>query len=236
MQTSRFLLAAALTTMAVPLPVEIVPDSGGRIHISLAVGRASYEAKEFDCSGNILQTGKVDISSAGGRLDLDVGHTTRITVHGGTLSWQDPLDCEVSYDGPVLGAQLAHEGERFGIGAGLVRFTRRDDGVSPSIYLRFGRLAETACRLEFMPPEPAFGSVGWLRLGLVHEMARARRTGWLAGLSVAPYTYPDAFEPRAFADVRLPIVGGLDLLAGAQIGPGHDQAQWSVTTGLRWTP
>jgi hypothetical protein len=124
-------------------------------------------------------------------------------VHGGTVSWQDPLNPDESYEGPVLGAQLAHEGERVGIGAGLVQFTGRDGGVSPSLYLRFGRLAETMCRLEFMPPEPALGSVGWLRIGFGHEMGRARRTGWLAG---------------------------------AQIGPGHDQAQWSFTTGLRWTP
>jgi hypothetical protein len=75
-----------------------------------------------------------------------------------------------------------------------------------------------------------------LRLGVGHGLGRQRQVGWYAGAGWGPYTYDEFLPPRLFADFRLPVVDGFDLLVGGQIGNGEHQTEWSVHSGLRWTP
>jgi hypothetical protein len=242
---TRLLLATALAAMAVPPPVTVEPDSQGRVHISVAAGKASYEAKTFDCSGEVIGTEPVDMSSWGARVDYDLNDVSRLTALGGAISTPErafaqegPFDEDdiKYYDGAFGGLQFAREDERTGFGVGLVFVTGHDNFTCGSMFLRIGPRDGVYFRGEVMPAEPAFGATGWVRIGVGHGMTSKRQVGWFAGASAAPYTYGDAFEPRLFADLRLPVLGDFDLLVGGQVGDGEDQAQWSASAGLRWTP
>ncbi len=245
MIATRVLLAAALATMAVPPPVTVEPDEQGRLHISVAAGKAGYEAKTFDCSGDVVGAFPVDMSSLGARVDYDVSDLVTITAHGGTIATPDH-DFAVGifgedndlkyYDGAFGGLQVTREDEHAGFGLGAIYVDGHDHFLAATAHLRIGSRDGVYFRGEFMPAEPAFGATGWFRVGAGHGMGRKRQVGWFVGASAAPYTYGDEFEPRLFADLRLPVVGGFDLLLGGQVGDGEDQVQWSATTGLRWTP
>lgn len=246
MLTSRVLFAAALAALAVPPPVTVEADSSGRWHVSAAVGKAGYEAKSFDCSGEVTGTTPVDMRSWGVRVDYDLNDRDRITVFGGEISMPGQVIADASYDvyleglrdynGIFGGAQFALEREQVGFGGGLVHVAGEDGFIGISTFLRLGYRDGLHVRGELMPAEPTFGSIGWLRLGLGDEPATRRQLGWYAGACIGPYTYADAFEPRFFADLRVPTIDDVDLLLTGQIGAGVDQLQWSVAGGLRWTP
>ncbi len=245
MVATRLLFAATLVTLAVPPPVTVEPDSEGRLHLSFAAGKASYEAKTFGCSGNVTGADPVDMTSWGARADYDLNDRITLTAHGGNISTPDHAFAEDSfydeddikyYDGAFGGLQFSVEEEQSGFGLGLLYVDGHDHFLAATAHLRVGRRDGVHFRAEYLPAEPAFGATGWFRVGAGHGMGRQRQFGWFAGASLAPYTYSEEFEPRLFADLRLPVVAGFDLLLGGQIGDGEDQVQWSSTCGLRWTP
>lgn len=245
MLITRVLLAAAITSLAVPPPITVEADSTGRWHISVEAGLASYEAKRFGCSGNITDTAPVDMSSYGARLDYDLNDLVTLTIHGGVISTPDHEfadegyydDDDIDYfDGLFGGFQFMRDEESTGFGLGFVHAAGHHALTSVAAHMRIGRRDGIYFRGELMPAAPAFGATGWVRLGAGHGMGRQRQVGWFAGASLEPYTYGESLEPRFFTDLRLPVVGGFDLLLGGQIGHGEDQVQWSTTAGVRWTP
>lgn len=239
------LFVAALTALAVPPPVTVAPDSLGRLHVSLAAGRAGYEAKTFDCSGNVTDTDPVALSSAGVRVDYDLDDQVTLTAYGGAVSTPDrtfgdgtaSLEEEIEYyDGIFGGLRFARDEAHTGFGLGLMHLEGHDNLTSVSAYVRIGNRDGLYFRGEVMPPEPTFPTSGWLRLGVGHGLGRQRQLGWYAGAAWGPYTYDEIFSPRLFADLRLPVVDGFDLLLGGQVGDGEDRPVWALTSGLRWTP
>jgi hypothetical protein len=242
---SRLLFAAALTALAVPPPVAVEPDSLGRLHISLAAGRAGYEAKTFDCAGNVTDTDPVALSSAGARVDYDVSDLVTITAYGGAVSTPDRTfgdgsvypDEEIKYyDGIYGGLLIARDEAHTGFGLGFMHLDGHNKLNAASAFVRIGNRDGLYFRGEAMPPEPAFATTGWLRLGVGHGLGRQRQLGWYAGAAWQPYSYDELFSPRLFADFRVPVVDGFDLLLGGQVGDGEDRPVWSFSSGLRWTP
>ncbi|MDP3773717.1 MAG: hypothetical protein Q8Q85_05555 [Gemmatimonadales bacterium] len=211
-------------------PVQVAPDSTGRLRLSVAAGAGRYEDATFDCNGNFVSAVPVEVRSAGARLDAMVDPSTRLTMYGGVHDadegWGDG-------SGGFGGVQIAHEGRRIGIGAGAVKRGTPSGVFGPNFYLRLGDAERTHFRLEALPPTETFYLTNVARIGMGFGQGNLRRTGGYVGVGWGPYA-EQLSQGTAFADLDIPAAGNIDLLLRAQAGPGYEVFQWGLAAGMRY--
>lgn len=233
MWPSKIVFVTLLAAMVLPPPVTLQKGSDGRVRVSLAAGAAGYESKHFDCNGRLLDAHPVDMRAGGMRVDfLSDSTQLRLTGFAGKIGI-DTRDSEAEdYGGAFGGAQLAREGRRVGIGAGIAHVSGHDGFNAPSLHLRLGPLDQTHLQLDFLPPEENFGMSGWARVGVGFHQDDSGRFAGLIGVSGGPYTYNHRFEPRLFGRFRVPVSTSTDVLLGALVGAGARRTQWASSAGV----
>jgi hypothetical protein len=229
-----------LVYQAVPAPV--TQDSLGRYRLSGGYGGGQWENAAFSCEGTLLSTTPVRYSSGGGQIDAWVEPNLRLSAFGGSQTHSQGATEAIDsanlspyierYDGPFGGAQVAYEGQRFGLGVGLTRVSGRDAFFAPAPYLRIGNMDKAHFRFDALSPNPAFPTTGWGRIGVGYNKGHLRGTNGFVGFALGPTVYES--KPALAGELGFPIGGGgLSGQVQGLGGVGNRVNQWNLGFGLR---
>ncbi|HEU5259983.1 MAG TPA: hypothetical protein VFU41_01025 [Gemmatimonadales bacterium] len=238
----RLLYGPLLLLLYQGAPIAARQDSLGRYRVTVGFGGGQWENEEFSCEGNLLSTTPVRYRSGGVQLDAWPDPHLRLTAFGGstgeTVGATIATDPQYSssyverYDGPFGGAQVAFEGQRFGIGIGVTTLSGVDGFTGAAPYVRIGNMDKPHLRMDVMTPNPALPSVGWGRVGVGFNNGHLRGTGGFLGLGFGPVDYNS--KAALIGEIRLPIAPRLAGQVQGLVGPGENASQWSAGLGLRY--
>lgn len=219
-------LAVFLLWQSAPVPI-IERDSTGRIRLSVAGGAARWEEANFDCEGNFVSSDPAEMQAIGARLDADLSEQLRVTA--AVANVRSERVWEGTQSGAMLAAQVAYEGARFGIGAGVTTNATPLDGTGPNFYLRIGRADGAHFRLDALEPSETFFAEPPGRIGVAFGRGRIRKVGGFLGLGASPYSQ----KAVGFGNLEIP-AGPVDLMFRAMYGPGNAISEWGVGGGIRY--
>jgi len=213
-------------------PVAVVPDSTGRVRLSVATGTGEWENASFDCEGRVTDAISVPSRSTGGRLDLHLDDgLSHITVVGGRTWTDDPLMAQGAYFGGLYAAEV----QKAGVALGVIRRGRAsgDTEIRPTFLLRLGDVDRAHLRFDIYPASETPTLSGDLRVGVGFGQGRRRKLSGFVGLGRGPYQ-EKAEQSVLTADLGVPVGGFLDvLLRGYLGGRSTDARQWGAGAGLR---
>lgn len=228
----RGLLLVALWQTA-PAPVSV--DSTGRIQGVLGFGQGTYEDVAVNCDGDVTRTDPVPYRGGGAQLDVWVNPELRISTFGGAFR-ADSASLTSSSTGPLWsgsygGFVFAAEGDRQGIGLGIVRLPTGE--MAPAFYGRAGRADSVHFRWEYWGPAPPLGTAGTARFGVGSNQGRIRGVRVFAGGAFCHVLCDGNSEFAAFADVAFPLGRFLDLEVRGLWGPGINSPNTGLAVGGR---
>lgn len=221
---------------AAPFPRDSDPP---RRRFSLSLGYAmeqleDYTPATFNCDGSMNtpeRSEQVEVRSAGARADMVTSGGLRVTAFGGSRTTPSSWAA-----GPFGGVEVAYEGPRFGMGAGVTRgmgTASTYTATSPSLYLRVGHMDAGHFRLELLPATES-GVAGLARAGIGFNQGSQDRVGGFVGAGVVPAGGNGQVSLVGFADLSIPTGSVLDLLVRSQIGQGHQYTIWGLGLGARY--
>ena len=228
-----------LLYQAVPTPTQ---DSLGRFRLTGGYGAGQWENAAFSCEGTLLSTTPVKYQSGGAQLDALVDPHVRLSVFGGAQTRSEGVT-EASdtayaspyierYDGAFGGAQVAYEGQRFGLGVGLTGVSGRDGFFAPAPYLRIGDIDKAHFRFDALSPNPAFPTTGWGRIGVGFNKGHLRGRSGFVGLALGPTDYES--KVGLAGELGFPISRGLSAQVQGLAGGGNRVTQWNAGFGVRF--
>ncbi len=235
MPTLRLLHGPVLLLLYQVAPLPVAPDSLGRYRITAAYGGGQWENAEFSCDGQLLSSTPVRYRSAGAQIDAWPQPDLRLTAFAGTTTTHvgatDGESADIKdYEGPFGGAQLAYEGQRFGVGMGLTSLSGTDGFTGPSLYLRIGDRDHAHFRFERLAPNPAFPTTGWARFGVGFNKGHLRGRSGFFGVAAGPEDYRG--KVALAGELGFPIARRLRSQVQVLVGPGERTTQWNVGLGL----
>jgi hypothetical protein len=222
-------------------PVSVQQDSLGRYRLTAGFATGQWENEEFSCDGQLLSATPVRHRSAGVQLDAWPDDRIRLTAFGGTASHSVGATMSTDsqyypfvepFDGPFAGAQLAYEGQKFGFGIGVTRFSGAEHSSFPAIYVRAGNIDKTHLRMDALTPNPALPSVAWGRIGIGVNSGHLRGAGGFIGLGLGPPDYNT--KAALLGELRFPVARRLTAQVHGLVGPGERFSQWGLGTGLQY--
>ena len=219
-------LVAFLLWQSAPAPV-LERDSTGRIRLSVAGGAARWEEANFDCEGNFLSSTPAEMRTIGARLDAEPSPRLRVTAAMANV--RSEREWQGTQSGVMLAAQVAYEGGRLGVGAGVTTNASPLEGTGPNVYLRIGRADGAHFRLDALEPSETFFAEPPGRIGVAFGRGRIRRVGGFLGLAPSPYSQ----ELVGFGNLEIP-AGPVDVMLRAMLGPGNAISEWGLGTGIRY--
>jgi hypothetical protein len=233
----RLLRGPALILLYQALPLQAHQDSLGRYRLTVGTSGGQWEKEAFSCEGDLVGTAQVRNHSSGAQLDAWPAPQLRLSTFAGGAgqsigSAQGSVGAVEDYSGVFGGAQIAYEGQRFGIGLGFSHLSGRDGLTAPSSYLRIGNIDGVHFRIDALSPSPVMPSSPWARIGVGWNAGHLRGTSGFFGVGVGPTNY-NAKAVFA-AEVRVPLARRLAAQFHGLMGPGEKEAQWGVGLGLRY--
>jgi hypothetical protein len=237
--------AAVLYALWMVAPLQIAPDSTGRLSISLAFGSGHSDIKSGGCSYRVVET---RIRQA--QADFRATERLRLSAFLGSAStrtFPDEIPSGRSgrsvraIDGSFGGVLVAHEWDALGVGAGVtsrndVRISRGGTSgpaarIAPQIYLRLGsaegwhgRIHSGAPVIAGQPPSDFIGGIGY-RLG------REKKLGGFVGYATDPMT--SLTGGGLVVSTMIPIAHWLDLSASTYLSNRSDSEALVGSIGAR---
>ena len=241
-------------------PVNVGPDSTGRVRVSLAFGTGAYHSKveQMSCeTGEVTQVSTKDGGWTMGTAEVEAWPTN--TIRANVVATQ----LKPGGGGPdrfTTGGLVAAEWRQVGLGAGFVHGTGADPFTAPLAYFRVGDLDHRHFRVELAVPEPPVPARTWLRIGMGKNLSRRGGARWITGVAMTlpgsqwitgvPTTLSGDGDSHVafFGDAFVPVGHGanpVELKLSAQVGFGdiyHESmstlgqyTSWRFGAGLRYS-
>jgi hypothetical protein len=215
-------------------PIAVQSDSTGRVRISVGYGAGQYEARHYNCAGELIGADPHQISSGGVQVDAWPERRLRVSGFAGRVA-------DEGVSGAFGGFQGAVEGQIVGLGLGYVWVPGTDPLYSnrqayPSVYLRLGDIDAPHFRFDLGPPSAAYPGTGWLKMGIGFNQGHLRRTSGYFGLGlggIGPDTDGEV-GVGPYVDLILPAWREFDLALGGAWRPSRQYNDWSLTVGGRY--
>lgn len=213
-------------------PVQTVRDPGGRLRLAVGYATGAYEYTSYSCEGELLEAEQVGYTAIGGGVEAWPTDRLHVSAFAGAMS-ADRIPgenaSEGQWDGGFAGGQLAYEGGKVGIGAGIWKLG--SDGF-PSGMLRVGRLDGTHVRFEVAQPTPTFASNGLVRVGIGHNLGRQPGVSGSAGWVFCHFC-DSGQSTGAYGELAVPVGRTIDITGGAVLASGERHRTWNATIGAR---
>lgn len=237
--TRSILAGPVLVLLWQVAPVRTVPDSSGRIHLSLGYGAGTYHshAEVTSCDGQTVASSTKDgtWTERSGEAEAWLGDRVRANVTVAARSATPEVPAR-----RLAGSLVAVETPTIGVGGGILHAGGLDAFTAPQVYLRLGALDGRHARLDLVVPDPPALGHQWVRVAMASNEGRAPGTRWLLGLS-RPLDGPGG--SLLTGEVLLPVGRDLEFMLGGRLGVGslyHETigadgsySSWRVTAGLR---
>jgi hypothetical protein len=236
-------------------PVSVVQQAGGGIDIGFGYGPATYNQRQFNCSGNTTHKRTVDSKVASGSVSYTTpSGSTRITALAGhvkttagpcldAVTERPSSECYVPLplEGAFAGATVSFEGGKSGGGLGLVAMpqpfpaglsstaTSRKHALKPALSLRIGDLEGASFRWnvrQMLIP----GEIPMSSLGFGFTSSRYPGDRGFIGLGAVPYDVGDGSDLVLMGNAAIPIGQRGDVTIGGYYGAGDARA---VTVGVK---
>jgi len=241
-------------------PVNVGPDSTGRVRVSLAFGAGAYHSKieQMSCeTGEVTQVSTQDGSWTTGTAEVEAWPTNTIRANVVTTQLKPGGGAP---DRWATAGLVAAEWRQVGVGAGFVHAAGAQPFTAPLVYFRLADLDKRHFRVELAVPEPPVPARTWLRIGAGKNLGRRGGARWITGVAM---TLPGAqwitgvptslsgdgdSHVAFFGDAFVPVGHGtnpVELKLSAQFGFGdiyHESigangtyTSWNFGAGLRYS-
>jgi hypothetical protein len=241
-------------------PVNVVPDSSGRVRVSLAFGAGAYQSKVEQMSCETGEVTKVSTKEGGwttGTAEVEAWPTNTIRANVVTTQIRAGRGAPDRFTTAGL---VAAEWRHVGVGAGFVHGSGADPFTTPLVYFRLADLDKRHFRVEIAVPEPPVPARTWLRIGTGKNLGRRGGARWMTGVAM---TLPGAqwltgvptslsgdgdSHVAFFGDAFVPVGRGanpVELKLSAQLGLGDiyhesigvngEYTSWRFGAGLRYS-
>lgn len=212
---------------AAPITTTTEPDSTGRYRIAFGYGGGQYEAVTTSCEGEVLDAERHSYRTGGARVDAWPADRVRVSGSLGAVRGGP-------YTGSTLDRRLlvAYEGNRFGIGTGIVRVAMPElDDIPYTFYGRLGLLDDVHLRADLLHPSAVPAMPGGLRVGLASNQGPTRGTAWFVGLAACELC-DDPGVWSGFAELTVPVRPGA-VIAQGFIGQGAEFVTGGLAAGVQ---